>query len=235
METIKGKLGIIGGMGPMATDVYYERVINHTVSNSDQDHIFTVISSHTNMPDRTTVIEKNLPHDEVLNAVKFDLDLMEFAKVKTIGIPCNTFHYFYDEVQSMTEIPIINMVEETVKKFVDTIGKKAVVLSTTGTKNAKVYEKYAKIHDLEILELDDEVSEELMKIIYYIKATNDLNPSEFLNLIKDLDEKLKPDGFLISCTELSLLDLKKLDEIKTLDALDVLVYESIVRTGYEYK
>src|SRR5699024_1562718 len=111
---IEQKLGVLGGMGPMATSVFLDKLIKNTDADKDQDHINTVILNHSTLPDRTEAIleDKKLPF---LNAVKTDLELFEVAGVENIAIPCNTSHYFYKEIQSMTSINIINMIQVTIE------------------------------------------------------------------------------------------------------------------------
>ena len=52
-----GKLGVIGGMGPMATQLFYKNVIEMTDAKTDQEHIDMIILSHASVPDRTTAIK----------------------------------------------------------------------------------------------------------------------------------------------------------------------------------
>ena len=50
-------LGIIGGMGPLATDMFFNMVISKTDGDKDQDHIDMIILNHASMPDRTQAIK----------------------------------------------------------------------------------------------------------------------------------------------------------------------------------
>ncbi len=230
---MKNKLGIIGGMGPLATNIFFSKIIENTKANSDQEHIWTVISSHSTMPDRTRVILEKLNSDVIFKAVSEDIKIMEASNVKRIAIPCNTFHYFYEEVQSLTSIPIINMVDEAMKEFSNRLCKKALVLSTSGTKQSGIYEKYAKKYEVEILELDEKYSDQINNLIYEIKKTNVVDRPEFVELINELLDIYNPDGIIIACTELSLVPLDNLKETEVVDAMDILVKESILQTGYE--
>lgn len=49
-------LGVIGGMGPLATQVFYKRIIDRTEAACDQEHIDMIILNHASMPDRTAAI-----------------------------------------------------------------------------------------------------------------------------------------------------------------------------------
>lgn len=222
-------------MGPLATNIFFRNIINRTKANSDQEHIWTVISSHSTMPDRTEVILEHLDKDIIINSAKKDIKIFEAANVDRISIPCNTFHYFYDEVSELTEIPIINMIDETMKRFSKTLGKKAVILSTHGTEKAGVYKKYSKKYGIEIIDIDSKFMDFVSETIYDIKATNIVERPKFIELLNNVSEIYKPDGIVIACTELSLIPLDDYEKDDIIDAMDVLVEESISQLGYELK
>ena len=50
------RLGILGGMGPQATQDFYQRILDRTDASCDQEHLPTLIWSDTSMPDRTAAI-----------------------------------------------------------------------------------------------------------------------------------------------------------------------------------
>ena len=72
---MKGKLGVIGGMGPEATAYFYEEVIRHTKADCDQEHINMAILSHAQMPDRTKAIISG-EDKELLEAMREDVHAM---------------------------------------------------------------------------------------------------------------------------------------------------------------
>ncbi|MEE0781458.1 MAG: aspartate/glutamate racemase family protein, partial [Sellimonas sp.] len=104
---MKKKLGVIGGMGPEATAYFYEEVIRHTKADCDQDHLDMTILSHASMPDRTKAIQTGESR-KLLQAMAEDIRIMEAVGAANLAIPCNTSHYFYDQIQEMTVIPIIH-------------------------------------------------------------------------------------------------------------------------------
>ena len=106
-------LGILGGLGPMATVYFYEMLTRHTQAARDQDHIDVIINSRATTPDRTSYILGQSAENP------FDIMAADAARLVTFGadviaIPCNTAHYFYDRLNETIPIPILNMVEETV-------------------------------------------------------------------------------------------------------------------------
>ena len=224
------KLGVIGGMGPLATVKFYDKVVLNTDAHNDNEHIDLVVLNHSTMPDRTRCIieKKDL---EFLNVIKKDLEILDNIGVDVVAIPCNTSHYFYDEFSKYTNLKIINMIEETILEIKKRGVKQVAVFGTIGTLNSKVYDKYAQKYGIEVKELSAEDKNSVMDIIYKIKETNNLENKEFIEILNKYCDK---DTIgIIACTELSLLDICK--SINTIDALDVLVNKSIGLSGAKIK
>ena len=224
------KLGVIGGMGPLATVSFYERVVLNTAAKCDNEHIDMVVLSHASMPDRTKCIIEN-KGGEFLEVIKKDFKILEDIGVEAVAIPCNTSHYFFDEFKKFTGLRIINMIEETILEVKKRGIEKIAVFGTLGTLNSKVYEKYANHHGLLVKEVSPEDKQAVMDIIYDIKETNCLDGRRFVDILSRYcdDETVG----IIACTELSLLDIP--EDINTIDALNVLVKRSIELSGAKVK
>lgn len=230
------KLGVLGGMGPFATSVFFERLIKNTEAHKDQEHIDTVILNYASMPDRTEAILTN-NHQPFLDKVKEAFQIFEQSKVSNIAIPCNTSHYFYDEMVEMTNIHIINMVRSTVqyvKEHFHESGKVAV-LATDGTKQSKVYENELIKEGLVPFEHDIATQEEVMRIIYSFKSTGNYDSDHLNAIISKLVREYKCSSVILACTELSCIPIHEENLPYTVDALDVLVKESILLSGKELK
>ena len=224
------KLGVIGGMGPLATVSFYERVVLNTLAKCDNEHIDMVVLSHASLPDRTKCIIEN-KGGEFLEVIKKDFKILEDIGVDAVAIPCNTSHYFFDEFKKFTSLRIINMIEETILEVKKRGIEKIAVFGTLGTLNSKVYEKYANQHGLLVKEVSSEDKQAVMDIIYDIKETNALDGRRFVDILRRYcdDETVG----IIACTELSLLDIPL--DINTIDALNVLVKRSIELSGAKVK
>ena len=224
------KLGVIGGMGPLATVSFYERVVLNTVAKCDNEHIDMVVLSHASMPDRTKCIIEN-KGEEFLEVIKKDFKILEDIGVEAVAIPCNTSHYFFDEFKKFTNLRIINMISETILEVKKRGIKEIAVFGTLGTLNSGVYEKYANQHGLLVKEVSPEDKQAVMDIIYDIKETNCLDGRRFVDILSRYcdDETVG----IIACTELSLLDIPQ--DINIIDALDVLVKRSIELSGAKVK
>ena len=214
------KLGVIGGMGPLATVKFYDKIVLNTEAHNDNEHIDLIVLNHSTMPDRTKCIIEN-KDTEFLNEIKKDLEILERIGIDVVAIPCNTSHYFYDEFKNFTNLKIINMIEETILE----------IKRTLGTLNSKVYNKCAKENGIEVKELSLEDKKTVMDIIYKIKETNNLESKDFVEILNRYCND-KTIG-IIACTELSLLDIP--ENLNTIDALDVLVNKSIEYSGAKIK
>jgi aspartate racemase len=100
-------IGMIGGMGPLATVHLFERIVLRTKAEKDQDHIRIIIDNNTNIQDRTKAIlgYGESPVKELVGSAK----MLEKSGADFLIMPCNTAHYFIDHIKKNIKIPFINM------------------------------------------------------------------------------------------------------------------------------
>ncbi|MFV0364116.1 MAG: aspartate/glutamate racemase family protein [Suipraeoptans sp.] len=233
---MKKKLGVIGGMGPEATSYYYEQMIAHTEVKSDQEHVDMVILSHATMPDRTKAIESG-DDKEILKELTGDAKTLESLGVSNIAIPCNTSHYYYDKIQEAIDVPVIHMVRETVKYAINNYEdvKRIGIMGTDGTIDARVYHKECDALGVIPIALSKARQADIMSLIYDdIKQGKSGDQRKFDRAFEELVAK-ECDVIILACTELSVY--KKCHDVSSrcLDAMDVLIRESVIRSGAVYK
>jgi len=230
------KLGVVGGMGPLATSIYFERVIQRTVASKDQDHIDMIILNHATLPDRTQAIMNQSP-ELFLTMMEKDLKTLELLEVDHIAIPCNTSHYYIEALKGMTQVPIINMVEETITEVENRYGKNARVgiLATNGTIKTGTYEQACLKHDLIFVKPELEMQNKVMATIYDIKADEAIDVFDFESIISYLVNEQNCQCVILACTELSLIKLSDTVKSVCVDAMDVLVEKSILYSGKSLK
>ena len=88
-NTMQKVLGVAGGMGPLATQLFYRRIIEKTDADMDQDHVDMILLNHASMPDRTEAILSGNT-DELYRLLLKDILFLEESNVAAIAIPCNT-------------------------------------------------------------------------------------------------------------------------------------------------
>ncbi|MBT5953107.1 aspartate/glutamate racemase family protein [bacterium] len=200
-------LGILGGMGPQATQFFYQKIIDLTPATSDQDHIPTLILSDPSLPDRTSAILSN-ETDEVGNLLIKNAKKLENAGATVIVMPCNTAHYWAHSIQKELNVPFINMIELLASHIKQKyIGKKIGLFSTVGTSKSEIYQKIFRVHDLNVLSPHAITQEKTSQIIKDIKAGHSLPPLsrkiEFEIERWQHEDNIK--CFILGCTELPLL------------------------------
>ena len=102
-------VGVLGGMGPLATADFMEQLTRLTPALSDQDHYRTLVFSNPRVPDRSQAIlgRGASPLPDMLEGIA----LLERNGVDVIVIPCNTAHYWLSELEAATHIPILSIFE----------------------------------------------------------------------------------------------------------------------------
>ena len=107
----KKVIGILGGMGPLATADLFQKITLHTAASCDQDHPRVCIDSNTNISDRTAALLHG-GADPVPEMVK-SAQRLESIGADLLIMPCNTAHNFYDAVASSVSIPVLHMIAIT--------------------------------------------------------------------------------------------------------------------------
>lgn len=228
-------VGVLGGLGPMATVYFYEMVVRMTDAKKDQDHIDMVIVNKATTPDRTAYIIGESDKDPCIDIIENAKKLENFG-VDILAMPCNTAHYFYDKIQSSVNVPMVNMPRETVAYIKANNYKKVGILATNGTIKAKTYQKICEEYKIDYKILDEENQSLLMDIIYKdIKTGKNANMDNFdkiISYVKDFD----CDCVILGCTELSILkNDNNLDDKFYIDSMDILAKRVIELSGKNIK
>ena len=136
---MKKTIGIIGGMGPMATVDLMKKVILATDAREDQEHIPILVDNNTNIPDRTAAIlgEGEDPLPELLKSA----DRLTAGGADFLIMGCNTAHYFLPLMMPNLRIPVINMIEETAAFCAREGYKRVGLLASAGTCKSGIYQR----------------------------------------------------------------------------------------------
>ena len=202
----KKSIGILGGMGPLATMDLYKKIILSTEASCDNEHIRVYIDGNSAIPDRTAAILHGGPDPvpEMLSALRS----LEKCGADCVIMPCNTAHYFLPRLQEETALPILDMRAITAAACAERVpGKKACLLGTKGTLEAKIYDGALEAAGVEFMTPDESERDELMRLIYgVVKASKPLEPEteSWFALLSELGER-GAEVFILACTELPIL------------------------------
>lgn len=193
-------MGILGGMGPEATVYFMRKIIELTPAEKDQDHIRMIVVNDPKTPDRTAAILEG--GENPVPILIRNAKLLEEAGADLIAVPCNTFFFFYEEVQRAVSIPIIHMIEETAKALSEANVKRAGILATKGTLKTRLYHNALGRKGIELIEPCD--VEGVMRAIYEVKAgKKEYARKKFLESFRELKEK-GAEVVIAGCTEIPL-------------------------------
>lgn len=228
-------VGVLGGLGPMATALFLEMVATRTVASRDQDHIDMIVSQHSTTPDRTAFLFDPTA-DNPVPALIHDALMLERAGADFLVLTCNTAHAFSRQIREATALDLVGILEATVdavhsrSRDGDCIG----VLGTDGTVRAGLYQKALKSRALQVALPDEEDQALVMDLIYnQVKAGR----TDRLGELRGVLERLKRRGanyFILGCTELSVAgdELGILDDPQIVDSLRSLADATILRANH---
>lgn len=227
-------LGVIGGLGPMATAYFLQLVVQMTKANKDQEHLDVTILNRPSIPDRTSYIldrSKPSPLPPIREAAK----QLEDMGCCCIAIPCITSHYFFEEFSASVKIPFVNIVEETAAYLKACGVKTAGILATVGTVSTNLFQRALEKQGIAYVLPDEEGQKLVMELIYDdVKAGKPVELSKFERVSQMLREK-GSECNILGCTELSLIKRDYPLGAGFLDAMEVLAHASVLKCGKEIK
>ena len=149
---LPGLIGVLGGMGPLATVDFMQKLLAATPATRDQEHVPALISAIPQIPDRTQAFQGSgaSPLPAMLACAK----RLEAAGAGVIVIPCNTAHIWFEDLQTAMGIPMLHMVEAVMEEALATCGARLRIglLATQATLASGLYGKHACAPDGRVVE-----------------------------------------------------------------------------------
>lgn len=237
-------IGIIGGLGPMATVCYLEHIVQLTDVDSDQKHPRIFMESIPDIPDRTAYILGESSENPLALLVQAANSLAEQG-ADFLTIPCVTAHYFYPELAKAVDIPVINLLEEIARTVVQSGVHTVGILATRGTNRSGVLENALRAEGVDVVLPNEEEQEILMDIIYQqVKGGQPVQWGRFYHVAAAM-QKRGAQKLILGCTELPLLkrnrhlagdaEVCRLLERDCIDVLEVLARCAVERSGAPLK
>ena len=197
-------LGVLGGMGPLATADFFTKLVQVTPAESDADHIPVVISCEPQIPSRPKAYFDPEGEPSPLPALRVRRDRLIAAGARRIVIPCNTAHYWFDALTADSPVSFIHIVHATAD-MIDARGVKGAVLGLIGTEptlHGKLYEAPLTERGYRCQTASDDIMQRLVRPgINHVKA-NRMEAAE--PLFREAVETMMADGaeiVILGCTE----------------------------------
>lgn len=230
---MKKSIGILGGMGPMATADLFRKITALTDADGDGGHIRVYIDSNSSIPDRTAAILRG--GEDPVPAMADSLRKLELCGADCVIMPCNTAHYFLPRLAALTKLPFLSMIEAAARACRARFpGRTAAVLATAGTLSAGLYQEALAAEGVPFLLPDETERAALMEVIYQgVKAG--APPERYRKAFLSVTEGLAARGaevFLPACTELPLAVQALGLELPQVDPTEELAKAAIRFCGY---
>jgi len=244
-------IGILGGMGTQAGLDFCNKLAVLNRGKIDQEYPLFILYNKSNIPGRPESIgsqTKNLSnkstnktsrakYNKVLKSLLKGCKLLEKNKCKFIVIPCNTAHYWFDDLQNKINIPIINMPKEVFKFTKKKCRKNSKVglLATEGTLKTGVYKKFFE-KDYQLIEPSQKIQKlSVNKAIKLVKMGNVKAAAKAIKPAIDSLIKMKCKKIILGCTELpiAIFAFKSFENVKSskifLDPNLILAHSAMVK------
>ncbi|MDC0046073.1 amino acid racemase [Candidatus Pelagibacter sp.] len=247
-------IGILGGMGTQAGLDFCNKLAILNRGKIDQEYPLFLLYNKSNIPGRPESIglqTKNLSnkstnkkskakYNRVLKSLLKGCKLLEKNKCNFIVIPCNTAHYWFDDLQKKIKIPIINMPREVFRFTKNKCKKKSKIglLATEGTLKTGVYEKYFE-NEYELINPPQSIQKNSVnKAIKFVKMGNVRAAEKAIRPAISFLIKSKCKKIILGCTELPIAifafkSFKKIKSSKTfLDPNLILAQSAMAKHKY---
>ena len=201
-------LGIIGGMGPMASAVFYDMISSKTDASCDQENLDLILLSHAGMPDRTRAIlsKDETQIEEVRSKLLADAMFLQNAGCTAIAVTCNTAHYFVNMIEDELDIPFIHLIRETAEAVAsEFVAKKVAVLATDGTIKTRLYQDELSKRRVISFTPKAEIQALVMHEIYECIKSGKPADEEIWQKIEEYVKAEGCEAAVLACTELSVV------------------------------
>lgn len=226
-------IGILGGMGPEATNRLCALITALTPVTRDQDHIPVITYNNPDIPDRVKAAcgAGESPVPEMIRTAR----VLEQAGASFLLMPCNLAHLYIADVQRSVPVPLLDMVEETVRFTIENYPhcEKVGIVASTPTLECGIYEKSFRKHNRTLIWPDmGEQESRVMRAIYGadgIKCGHKTGPRA---LLTEVAQHLAAEGagvIIAGCTEASLVMMQQNSPFVVVDPLEVIARVAVER------
>lgn len=195
-------IGILAGMGPKSTGPFVDTIVAEcqTIYGAKHDMDFPHMMIYS-CP-TPFYMDRPIDHAAMKKAIIEGAQKLESTGVDFIAMPCNTAHLYFEELQRSITIPILNIVDETLKAIPENT-KRVALLATEATVQASIYQDGITKRDIEYIH-NEQWQEMINQIITCIKG-GEIEEARKLWSLLVLQLKDEVDTAIIACTDLNVV------------------------------
>ena len=196
-------IGILGGMGTQAGLDFCNKLAKLNRGKLDQKYPMFILYNKSNIPERPKNLKK---YYNVLNALVDGCKMLQRNKCKFIVMPCNTAHFWYDDVQKKMDVPILSIPKEVYKNTKKSTSKNSKIglLATEATLNNNIYHKFF-LKDYDLISPNKNLQKNSVnKAITLVKKGRVKEAEKILRPAVNQLIKKKCKKIILGCTELPI-------------------------------
>lgn len=219
-------LGVVGGMGSLATAKFLEVLARKSRVERDQDHIPFVALSLPSISDRSQAI--SIGSDAPLRQILERAYWLEKAGCGAIAIPCNTAHLWVSEIEQALSVKLINMVEITRQVIHELRGSekhniRSIALGTSASMHQPLYVRPSENgFGNDFCPALKDIQRETVKIISDVKSGKIKDARTHLAQVVKSVRSFDPDIIILACSELSAISGDLVDDNDIIDPINIL-------------
>lgn len=216
------RVGIIGGLGPETTSEFYLDIV-FSCQKKERTARPSIIIASVPLPYRIEedAITNNTGIERCLPFLLQEAKRLERAEAEFIVMPCNSLHMFITEIRNAVSVPVLSIVEETVKFLKQEHMRKVGIISTSATIKNKLYENAFAENQIEYVAPNALQQAKMGKFILNLVTGQQKNKDreELISIINDFENK-GLDCVILACTDLQLL-IPKHPTLKVFDTMKI--------------
>ena len=196
-------LGILGGMGPLASAEFLKTIYETGISGPEQDSPACILYSDPSVPDRTEAILLGC-EDDMLNRLTLALENLCQLNVRSIVIACVTSHHLLPRLPAHLSGKIVSLLDLIIAEVLLS-RKRSLLVCSNGTRKKKLFEQHPQWSEAEqfIVPPNDEDQAAVHSLIYRLKQNG--SAKDAMHCLSNILQKYQLDSFIAGCTEIHLL------------------------------
>jgi aspartate racemase len=199
----KAAIGVLGGVGPLASAEFLKTIYEHSINEREQDSPTILMYSDPSFPDRTEMLLSG-QYKKLLTQLEQALDRLFEMNVSRIVICCVTLHYLLPQLSSHLRERIISLIDVAMASVME-VRRKQLLICTNGTRRLEIFQSHRSWQQAKqyIVLPEKEDQDTIHDLIYQIKVNADVRT--FVPVLESLLARYELTSFIAGCTELHLI------------------------------
>lgn len=231
---MRKKLGIIGGLGPMASAQFLALLTEKTAAENDQEHIEAILYSRPATPDRTAFL-LGKSQDDPYPVLRETGKILETMGAEVLAIPCMTAYSFAEKLAGDFTAQLINPITESAAQLKSLGMERVGIMATDGTLKVGLFQKALEQQGIAPVIPDAANQREVMRLIYDDVKSGRPADMERFHAVAHSMRAQGAQCVILGCTELSVIRQTQTIGAGFLDAMEVLAERAVEACGYTVK